>query len=462
MRELRRELLRGRGGLDRRRRRSRRAARARRSSTSTSPCASPKRPRGSYASESGGAPFPLSERHGAWRVASRTGARSTSRRCPGSIEADLATRDFTINAIAERVARRRAGRPVRRVRRSRGQRLRAVGESVFEDDPLRLLRAVRLEDELGLPARRARRRSSSGATPSSSRGRRGSGSSPSCGGSRPTASAARRARPARARSAGRSTTALDRSDSPDYRLVAVFGEDLRRLPVSNELAPLRRALLRAEPPRTTRPARSTASAGDRALGARGARVLGASELAPAVEQARAAEPAEPLAARRRARAAARPRDRPTARRDRGGARGGHDRDEGGGARAMHDAMRDRFAKTAERVAALQDARAAELEEKVVRFVSPTGDERALDVRQRRRARSPSRSRRSCARWSRSTSCPSCSRRAAPGGPLPERQLRRGRRDEARRSSGRVRPGRLAADAAPRRRGRSSWSPSSRA
>ena len=45
---------------------------------------------------------------------------------------------------------------------------------------------------------------------------------------------------------------------------------------------------------------------------------------------------------------------------------------------MHDATRERFAKTAERVAALQDARAAELEEKVLRFVSPRGDERALD------------------------------------------------------------------------------------
>jgi ubiquinone/menaquinone biosynthesis C-methylase UbiE len=45
---------------------------------------------------------------------------------------------------------------------------------------------------------------------------------------------------------------------------------------------------------------------------------------------------------------------------------------------MHDATQERFAKTAERVAALQDARAAELEEKVLRFVSPTGAERVLD------------------------------------------------------------------------------------
>ena len=45
---------------------------------------------------------------------------------------------------------------------------------------------------------------------------------------------------------------------------------------------------------------------------------------------------------------------------------------------MQDATRDRFAKTAERIAALQDARAAELEQKVLRFVIPGGDERTLD------------------------------------------------------------------------------------
>jgi ubiquinone/menaquinone biosynthesis C-methylase UbiE len=45
---------------------------------------------------------------------------------------------------------------------------------------------------------------------------------------------------------------------------------------------------------------------------------------------------------------------------------------------MHDATHERFGKTAERLAALQDARAAELEQKVLRFVAPAGDERALD------------------------------------------------------------------------------------
>ena len=45
---------------------------------------------------------------------------------------------------------------------------------------------------------------------------------------------------------------------------------------------------------------------------------------------------------------------------------------------MQDATRERFRKTADRIAALQDARADELEAKVVRFVRPSGDERALD------------------------------------------------------------------------------------
>jgi ubiquinone/menaquinone biosynthesis C-methylase UbiE len=43
-----------------------------------------------------------------------------------------------------------------------------------------------------------------------------------------------------------------------------------------------------------------------------------------------------------------------------------------------DATRERFGRTADRIAALQDARAAELEAKVVRFVAPDGEERAID------------------------------------------------------------------------------------
>ena len=45
---------------------------------------------------------------------------------------------------------------------------------------------------------------------------------------------------------------------------------------------------------------------------------------------------------------------------------------------MQDATRERFARTAERVAELQDARTASLEKDILRFVAPSGDERALD------------------------------------------------------------------------------------
>jgi ubiquinone/menaquinone biosynthesis C-methylase UbiE len=45
---------------------------------------------------------------------------------------------------------------------------------------------------------------------------------------------------------------------------------------------------------------------------------------------------------------------------------------------MQDATQERFGKTAERIAALQDARAAELEQRIVRFVSPGSEDRALD------------------------------------------------------------------------------------
>ena len=37
-------------------------------------------------------------------------------------------------------------------------------------------------------------------------------------------------------------------DGADYRLVAVFGENLERLPIPNELRRFGRTLLRAEPP----------------------------------------------------------------------------------------------------------------------------------------------------------------------------------------------------------------------
>jgi len=47
--------------------------------------------------------------------------------------------------------------------------------------------------------------------------------------------------------------------------------------------------------------------------------------------------------------------------------------------STHDAARARFAATADRIAALQEQRAAELEERIRDFVPATGEERALDA-----------------------------------------------------------------------------------
>src|SRR4026209_1507162 len=57
-----------------------------------------------YAGLSKGAVFPLSEKHGAWRVAFKDGTTVDFTPLDGPIEDDLRTRDFTINAIAQPVA----------------------------------------------------------------------------------------------------------------------------------------------------------------------------------------------------------------------------------------------------------------------------------------------------------------------------------------------------------------------
>jgi hypothetical protein len=253
----------------------------------------PRRAARAYAARSGGAPFPLSERHGAWRVALDDGRTVDFTPLPSSIEEDLATRDFTINAIARPLGDGEPVDPFGGRIDLEERRLRAVGESVFRDDPLRLLRAVRLEDELDLrlddetetlvrehaelvgePAgerilAELRRLSAGGYRRLDSLGLLGP-------------------------LGGRIDDRLDRWDSPEYRLVAVFGDGLRRLPTSNELRRFAGALLRAGQPdgdarsihrfrRATEPWSLEALA-----------FVGVPELAGSIEEARRNDPAEPL------------------------------------------------------------------------------------------------------------------------------------------------------------------------
>ena len=247
----------------------------------------------SYARQSGGAPFPLSERHGAWRVALDEGRTVDFTPLPGTIEEDLATRDFTINAIARLLAGGEPVDPFGGEKDLEEKRLRMVKGSIYDDDPLRLLRAVRLEDELDVrmddeTERLTRERAALVTRPA---------------GERVLAELARLSSGGYRRLdelglleplGGAITDRLDRVDSPDFRIVAVFGEGLERYPVSNELRRYERALLRAEPPEADprsihRFRRATEPWALDALA-----YVGASELAPVVEEARRNDPAEPL------------------------------------------------------------------------------------------------------------------------------------------------------------------------
>jgi tRNA nucleotidyltransferase/poly(A) polymerase len=256
----------------------------------------PERAARAYAARSGGAPFPLSEKHGAWRVALDGGRTVDFTPLRGGIEGDLATRDFTINAIALPVD---GGEPVDPTggRDDLALRvLRAVREEIFEDDPLRLLRAVRLADELGftlapMTEKLVRRDAALVTKPSGERilgelerlSSRGFHRLDELGLLEPLGGSLERAE------------ALDRIDTPGYRLVLVFGDRLRRLPVSNELSRFTRKLLSAEPPADAsrraihRFRRATEPWALEALA-----YLGASDFEEAVEEARTRDPEEPL------------------------------------------------------------------------------------------------------------------------------------------------------------------------
>lgn len=253
----------------------------------------PRKAARAFAKRAGGAPFALSERHGAWRVVLENGRTVDFTPLPGPIEDDLATRDFTINAIAQPLAGGEPVDPFGGRADLEARRLRAVAESVFRDDPLRLLRAVRLEDELELrldeaTERLVQRDAELVGQPADERIlaelRR-----LSAGGYRRLDGLG-----LLAPLGGRIDDRLDRWDSPDYRLVAVFGEELRRFPVSNGLRRFAAALLRAEPPE---PDARSIHRFRRAVEPWALEALafaGASELAPAIVKARANDPAEPL------------------------------------------------------------------------------------------------------------------------------------------------------------------------
>ncbi len=260
-------------------------------------CGNPELAARLYSRLAGGAVFPLSERHGAWRVAFRDGETVDFTPLHGeTIEDDLATRDFTVNAMARPLDGGPLVDPLGGEADLEARRLRAVGPAIFEDDPLRLLRAVRLEDELGFRLDEE--------TEELVRAAAGSVGEPT--GER-ILGELERLSPDGFRRAdelglleplGGSLAGLDRADpadTPGFMLVAVFGEELRMLPVSNDLRRLANTLLSAKRPADDSPReihrfrRRTEPWAVSALA-----FLGATDLYDAVRAARAADHAEPL------------------------------------------------------------------------------------------------------------------------------------------------------------------------
>ena len=96
--------------------------------------------------------FALSEDFGAWRVVAHRGAWRADLEPlrGGSLQADLELRYFTVNAIAEPIAGGEPIDPLGGIDDLKARRLRMAGSRAFEDDPLRVLRLVRMVVELDL------------------------------------------------------------------------------------------------------------------------------------------------------------------------------------------------------------------------------------------------------------------------------------------------------------------------
>jgi putative nucleotidyltransferase with HDIG domain len=100
----------------------------------------------------GGAAFPLSEAFGGWRVVGPGHAWHVDvlPLLHGDLAADLAARDFTINAMARPAAGGDLVDPHGGAADLAARRLRMVGAGALAADPLRTVRAVRLATELEL------------------------------------------------------------------------------------------------------------------------------------------------------------------------------------------------------------------------------------------------------------------------------------------------------------------------
>ncbi len=103
-----------------------------------------------------GPAFELSDEFGSWRLMApdRTWQIDLSPLRGGSLQSDLALRDFTVNAIAEPLQGGERVDPHGGASDLAAGRLRAVGPRALADDPLRVVRLVRLAAQLALEPER--------------------------------------------------------------------------------------------------------------------------------------------------------------------------------------------------------------------------------------------------------------------------------------------------------------------
>jgi hypothetical protein len=258
-------------------------------------CGEPRNTANRFARRFGGSVFPLSERHGAWRVVADGSVETVDFTPVGDgIDADLATRDFTFNAIAVHVQTGVSHDPHDGRADLEAGIVKAVSDSIFVDDPLRLLRAVRFEDELGfrMDDRTETLLRASTALVSQPAGERVLAEL-----ERLSAAGYRRLDEVGllAPLGGRLDERLDVLDDADFRLVAVFGENLGRLPISNDLKRYAGALRRARRPEDPSPRTIHRFRRDTEPWALDALAfVGEPELVGVVEAARHADPTEPL------------------------------------------------------------------------------------------------------------------------------------------------------------------------
>ena len=100
----------------------------------------------------GAACFALSQEFGSWRVVARDRSWQVDLEPMrgGSLEGDLALRDFTVNAIAEPIQGGEPIDPLGGLADLAARRLRMAGPHAFVEDPLRVLRLVRVAVELDM------------------------------------------------------------------------------------------------------------------------------------------------------------------------------------------------------------------------------------------------------------------------------------------------------------------------